>query len=265
MQFEPNIVEQLAKLVAEQITGSKITNMLENLNLRTDEDSENNTKWKRLYNAAVNAHNYGDDSAIISIIEYTMNPINFIKVGSAEYKNLLNNMNTILLMRGLELTEAGKITTATKAKTLSEAEQRSTGLKAALKPYNIHPQILMFCRPEILTDNYFHLVLEATKCVLTELRIISKLSLDGIQLINACFDGKNPLIVFNKLETNQDKDEHKGLQSLLTLIVHWYRNPQAHTSKYLSYNTKEETIVALIIISKARILLEKCFINPTHQ
>ena len=81
MQFEPNIVEQLAKLVAEQITGSKITNMLENLNLRTDEDSENNTKWKRLYNAAVNAHNYGDDSAIISIIEYTMNPINFIKVG----------------------------------------------------------------------------------------------------------------------------------------------------------------------------------------
>lgn len=265
MQFEPNILEQLAKIVAEHITGSKITNMLENLNLRPVEDSENNTKWKRLYNAAVNAHNQGNDDAILVIIKYIMDPINFIKVGSIEHKDILNNINLILLMQGLELTEAGQITTAIKAKTLSEAEQRSTGLKAALKPYNIHPQILMFCRPEILTDNYFHLVLEATKCVLTELRTISNLSLDGIQLINACFDGKNPLIVFNKLETNEERDEHKGLQSLLTLIVHWYRNPQAHTSKYLSYNTKEETIVALILISKARILLEKCFINPTHQ
>lgn len=261
MFFEPNTIEQVVRILAEQTTGDKITNMLSNLQMLPPDDITNNTKWKRLYNAVAYAQNNNREDTLIELTEYIMTPANFYKKGAAEYNFVADKLNVIFAMCGLELNGAGKIIKVQVARSLSEAEQRTKGLKTALEPYDIHPQILVFCRPEILTDNYFHLVFEAAKCILTHLRTLSDSSLDGIQLIDYCFSGNNPRILFNKLETNEEKDEYKGFQSLLRLIVHWYRNPQAHKSKILSYNTKEDTILALILMSKARRILDKCFVN----
>ena len=93
------------------------------------------------------------------------------------------------------------------------------------------------------------------------LRSISGLQYDGNTLVNRCFDGKNPLVVMNKLSTENERSEHKGLQSLLNAIVYLYRNPKAHYPKYFSDDTYQSTLAALILISQARYALERCFRN----
>ena len=264
--FDPNSLEQISKVISEYITGSKLTNMLENLNIRPLDDDYKCTKWRRIYNSIAiyqNQHKNGD--IFIKVIEYIMAPINFHEYGKDKYESIVKELNELLFMSGLELNKTGKVTQVEKSDTLRDAESRAYGLKMALKPFNIHPQILTFCNPEILSENYFHLVFEATKCTLNHLRIISELTLDGNQLINECFSGKNPLLLINKFDTVAAQDEHKGLHSLLNLIVYWYRNPKAHTAKFFSDDSQEDAIAAIILISKARTLLDKCFFNPTRK
>lgn len=265
MHFDPNTIEQTCKLLDKFISGAKITNMLENLRIRPANDIEGFTKWKRLFNAISSSQNEGNQDSLIKVVEYILSPVNFHNKSTLEYQEAIKELNVILLLHGLKLEESGKVVFSDIASSLSEAQSRAIGLKKALEPFNIHPQILNFCRAEILTDNYFHLVFEATKCVLSELRAISHLTLDGNKLINECFDGKNPLILMNRFETTDDRNEHAGLKSLLNLLVHWYRNPKAHKPKYFSSDSKENAVEALILISKARWMLENCFLNPTRN
>ena len=264
MNFSANNIEQISRIVASYITGSKITNMLENLRIRPKDDNPNNTKWIRIHNAITASQNAGFHNTLISVVEYVMDPVNFYN-RIVEYQNAIKELNVILLLDGLQLTESGKINRVTPAQTLSEARSRALEIKEALSPFNIHPQILAFCTPEILSENYFHLIFEATKCVLNHLRIISGLNLDGNQLVNSCFDGKNPLMLINRFDTASAKDEHKGLHSLLNLLVYWFRDPKAHELKCFSQDSKEDAVAAIILISKARTLLDKCFLNPTHK
>ena len=97
-----------------------------------------------------------------------------------------------------------------------------------------------------------------------ELRNLSGLNVDGNTLVNQCFDGKNPLIVMNRLSNSDEWSEHKGLQSLLNAIVYLYRNPKAHQLKYFSSETYQSTLEAMVIISRARYALEKCVRNNTR-
>ena len=208
MHFDANTIEQVCKLLDKFITGSKITNMLENLRIRPADDYEGFTKWKRLFNAISLAQNENKPDSLIKVIEYVLSPVNFHNKSIHEYQEAIKELNVILLFHGLKLEESGKVIFTNVANSLSEAQSRAIGLKKALEPFNIHPQILNFCRAEILTDNYFHLVFEATKCVLSEVRAISQLTIDGNKLINECFEGKNPLILMNRFETTDERDEH---------------------------------------------------------
>lgn len=266
MLFDANTIEQVSRLIAEYTTGSKITNILENLHIRPADDWEKDTKWRRLHNAVVNSQNLTQDGkALIKLIEYIMAPINFHAMPPAQYAEIITSLNKLLILTGLSVNEAGKVILIPKASTLSEAQIRTQGLLKTLEPFQIHPQILRYCHPEFLQENYFHLIFEASKCLLEELRIISKLDKDGNTLINECFDGNSPLVVCNRLETADEKEEHKGLKALLNHIVYWYRNPKAHNPKFFSVDSKLDAATAVIIISKARYLLDRCTRNPLRK
>jgi hypothetical protein len=48
---------------------------------------------------------------------------------------------------------------------LPEAQRRARELRADLNSRGVHPDVLRFCREELLVDNYFHAVMEAVKSV----------------------------------------------------------------------------------------------------
>ena len=54
-------------------------------------------------------------------------------------------------------------------RTLDEATRRADELRTALSVRGVHPDVLRFCRAELVADNYFHAVLEAAKSIFDKL------------------------------------------------------------------------------------------------
>lgn len=261
--MESNQLRTICETLASLTTGTNISNMLSSLNLQCDLD-ERDTKWKRLFNAvAIDWNKTRKNTALIKIIEWIMSPSLYIDKQEI-FSEAKDSLNKRLSFIGLEVLSTGKVHPRTIATTLEEANQTVSRLKADLQKFNIHPQILAFCRPEIINEDLFHLIFEASKCLMEELRTLSGLTTDGNTLVNQCFDGNNPLIVMNSLSSNDERSEHKGLQSLLNAIVYLYRNPKAHHLKHFSVETYQSTLEALVMISRARYALENCSRNNTR-
>ena len=258
-----NQIRPICELLGNLTTGHKISTMFFELNIECSLD-ERDTKWRRLYNAVVMGFNKNNSlQTLINIIEWIMQPSLYVD-NQITFNESRDDLNKRLSFIGLELLPTGKVIARSVATTLEEANETVCRLKNDLMKFSIHPQILAFCRPEIIHEDLFHLIFESSKCLMEELRNLSGLNVDGNTLVNQCFDGKNPLIVMNRLSNSDEWSEHKGLQSLLNAIVYLYRNPKAHQLKYFSSETYQSTLEAMIIISRARYALEKCVRNNTR-
>jgi len=80
------------------------------------------------------------------------------------------SVGSILAFSGIHLGEDGKLRPVTQARTLSEAQERAGRLRSKLIERNVHHDVLQFCKAELLVENYFHAVFEATKSVADKIR-----------------------------------------------------------------------------------------------
>jgi uncharacterized protein (TIGR02391 family) len=120
------------------------------------------------------------------------------------------------------------------ARTLTEAEEAAGRLRSELARRGVHPSVLNFCRPELLQQNYFHAVFEATKSVADKIREKAEVDGDGSELIDRAFGiGKQriPLLAFNSLQTETERSEHNGLMQLMKGMFGVFRNVTAHAPK----------------------------------
>lgn len=251
-------LENLSKELAKCTTGSKITNMLQNLELENMQFSEVDTKWKRLHEAFCNSHNHlQSDEKIIQCIEWIINPQNFIS-NHFEWIDHQNSLNKILQFDGLTISDSGKIKPIYTPKNFSMAVDRFSSLMDKLRSFDIHNSPIGICTKEILNEDYFDLIFESAKFVENRIRRISGLDLIGINLVNKCFDSKRPILVLNSLQTKEEQNQYFALKALLNFIFYNYRNPKAHKVKYFNPASELDAIEAMIIISKALYLLDDC-------
>jgi len=141
--------------------------------------------------------------------------------------------NEVLSFAGLELRNNGKLVRVTAAKTLGEAELRADRLKAKLRARDVHPDVLTFCRAELVQENYFHAVLEASKSVAEKLCTRTGLTADAATLVDAAFTTKDnmPPLAFNRLVDPNELSEHRGMATMLKGFFMTFRNPTAHAPK----------------------------------
>src|SRR4029077_4193371 len=129
------------------------------------------TKRHRLYAALLEKQNsYRCANNILGFITHVMNPVRH--VGSRDYfETERAKLNSVLAFSGLNLGEDGKLRPVSTARTLTEAEAEATAsaLRKALVERKVHADVLEFCRAELLVDNYFRAVFEATKSVAEKL------------------------------------------------------------------------------------------------
>lgn len=140
-------------------------------------------------------------------------------------------LNTILAFSGYVLGKDGKVRATKTARTLGEAEQRAAKLRSELSRRGVHGDVLRFCQAELLQDNYFHAVLEATKSVAEKIRQKSGLTLDGTDLVDAAFGGAAPRLAINTLRTETERSEQRGFVNLLKGVFGTFRNTTAHAPK----------------------------------
>lgn len=100
--------------------------------------------------------------------------------------------------------------------------------------------MLRFCRAELVADNYFHAVLEASKSIADKLRTRTGLTDDGGKLVDTALCGSSPLLAINSLATESQRSEQSGFANLIKGTFGMFRNPSAHEARILWAMSKED-------------------------
>ncbi|MGF6545785.1 TIGR02391 family protein [Paraburkholderia youngii] len=136
-----------------------------------------------------------------------------------------------LAFAGLHVEQNGEFVASGRAATLPDALRKANELRADLAARGAHPDVLAFCRSELLTDNSFHAVLEATKSVAAKLRERTGLTDDGAALVDRALGGSPPMLAINALEDESQRSEQRGFANLVKGVFGMFRNTTAHAPR----------------------------------
>jgi uncharacterized protein (TIGR02391 family) len=248
--FPAPAVEAICRELAEAVTGAQIPNLVAPLKVPEAPGEQTNTKWKRLFNAVAKKQNsQGDGRPLIRLISEVMQPVRFST--PEEHERHRVTVNARLFLYGYEVRDDGRVARAPKARTISEAQERADILRAELHRRDVHPDVLAFCRAELLQQNYFHAVLEATKSVADKIRSRTGLTGDGASIVDEAFGLSRgaPMLAFNDLNTDWERSEHTGLAMLCKGLFSTFRNPTAHAPKLRWTVERKEALDLLTLAS----------------
>lgn len=230
-KFNLNTLEQISRILGDVASGSQLTNIFRQCSI-TDIVGEGKTKWRRIYHSLEEKQKTDKcGNNIINFIQVAMEPIRFD--GNLKFQEYREALNAKLAFCGMQLRDDGKLKPTEAVKTIPEAEKRASDLRRKLQERNIHPEVLKYCKAELLQDNYFHAVFEATKGVAQYIRNKTGLTSDGAKLVDDAFSIQRPLLAFNTLQTETEQSEQKGFANLLKGFFGAVRNPHAHTPKII--------------------------------
>lgn len=239
--FDNNTLEQISKILGDHHSGSDITSIFASVGYN---ENSNTTKWRRIYHCFnISQTQFNSPNKVLELILKFVDPVRFLN-NKENFISITHELNKVLSFSGLQVNDQGQLIKITKATTIDEAHQRASNLQKVLYERNIHSDVLKFCKSELLQENYFHAVLEATKSVADKLRLISGLDLDGNKLVIKVFDKQKPFIAINSLKTESEINEAQGLKNLIMGIFSMFRNPHAHEAK-IYWNISEQDALDL--------------------
>jgi uncharacterized protein (TIGR02391 family) len=248
----PAEMESICRVIADTdtgLSGTEIGTLLTHLGIA--DPAAGTTKWKRLRAALSEKQQLdGCSNNVLSFITEAMKPIRYVK-DPVLFESRRLDLNHVLVFIGVAIGNDGQLRKREAARSLSEAEARAGRLKSELLKRSVHSDVLRFCRPELLQDNYFHAVLEATKSVSDKIRKKTGLTGDGGNLAkDALALGKTgmPFLAFNSLQTDSEKSEQNGLLNLMIGVFGTFRNTTAHAPK-LSWNMTEQDALDLLTMA----------------
>lgn len=231
----------------EGLKGAEIEHILASCDIRDVHPAA--TKWVRLHNAfAQDQNSRKHRKHVLAFIRKAMKPERYIRE-PRRFEPMRANLNRALLFAGLAVNEAGELEIVEAARTLSDAARRAQDLRADLTLRGVHPDVLKFCREELLADNYFDAVLEAAKSVLEKIRSKTGLTDDGAALVDRALSGDPPMIAINRLGSDSEKSEQKGFANLVRGMVGMFRNTTAHAPRINWPMNKDDAEDLLSLVS----------------
>lgn len=250
--FDDAHLERLCLVLADTssgLTGSEIGRLLGQVGI--DDGDPTATKWKRLFLAlATRQRQDGCGNYVVRFLYAAMDPVRY--TGQPDvFEQRRTDLNQVLLFSGYSLEKNGKLKRQQAAATLDEAHERADRLKAELRRRGVHHDVLTFCKAELVQNNYFHAVFEATKSVADKIRNLSGLTGDGAALVDQAFGLGQvgmPFLALNTLQTETERDEQKGLMNLIKGMFGAFRNVTAHAPK-ISWNVTEQDALDLLTIA----------------
>lgn len=266
--LDHSLLEPLARALGEAATGSQLTRLFAHVDL-SDPLGHRQTKWKRIY-AAMEADQakYHRANRVLAFAKVALAPARFVNEAT-RFESLRTDVNQVLAFGGYQIREDGTLVPVAVARTLGEAQERASRLRAELLNRRVHPDVLRFCRAELVVPNYFHAVFEATKSVAEKLRARSGLASDGAELVDGALalgPRRLPMLAFNSLQTSTEQSEHKGLTMLLKGMFGAFRNVTAHAPK-ITWPIEEQDALDLLTLASFLHRRLDCAVqtNPTPQ
>lgn len=261
--FDKQDVENISRIIAEELTGSSITTMFQHLRFVDYDVTKGftNTKWRRINESTLEKCLESKSAKpLFKVIEYVSKPSNYVH-SPQSWNSLRHSINSVLIFKGYELKDDGKIHSTKTVTTFTEAQNRLKSLNEEINSLNLHFEVTKYCTEELLKENYFHAVFEASKGLFDRVRLLSGLTHDGQTLIDKSFDfKKQPLIMIegNSLSTQDEKNQYFGLINAIKTCLYLYRNHQAHIPKIYDELSLNDAIRGLMLVSLCHELLDHC-------
>jgi len=258
-KFDLSHLEQIARSLVDAVSHAELSRLLKQSGI---DEQGGGPRWERIRLAlAARQQRDGCGNNVGALVQNVMAPVRF--VGSPEhFLSLRHRLNETLAFSSLHLGDDGKLTSVAQARTLSEAQERAGRLRAELQRRQVHPDVLRFCKPELLEENYFHAILEATKSVADKLRTKTGLVSDGAVLNDASFGGKQPRLALNRLVTDSEQSEQSGFCNLLKGVFGVFRNQTAHEPKITKTYTEQDALDLLTLVSYIHRRIDAAVVIP---
>jgi len=93
---------------------------------------------------------------------------------------------------------------------------------------DLHPEIARAASELYQDGHYTNAIEDAVKALNALVRLRSGVDADGIGLMQTAFSLKNPVLRFNDLADQSDRDEQQGFMMMFAGAVAGLRNPRAH-------------------------------------
>ncbi|RPF47327.1 uncharacterized protein (TIGR02391 family) [Hydrogenoanaerobacterium saccharovorans] len=258
--FNRGQVEALSKALGNYMTGSEISKLLCQCGI--DDNSNQTTKWRRLDYCFIERQNKDrSPNAILRFIKEALQPVLFMN-DSDKYEAFRTDVNQVILTAGLEIQRDGNLCFAVAATTIDEVKHRTQNLERMLRQRCVHECVLKYCKEELLQENYFHAVFEATKSLSDRVRELTSLSLDGYKLFDEAFKISNPYLAMNKLQTSSEQNQQNGLHQMLNGVTSMVRNVTAHEPKIKWLINESDAVDILCTISFLHKQLDQCIVVP---
>ncbi|HBA36838.1 TPA: TIGR02391 family protein [Candidatus Falkowbacteria bacterium] len=260
-KLNEELLQNLCSVVADTndgITGGQIGKYLAAANI--NDPFPGATKRDRLFEALkVKQNNDNCSNNIFNFLIKVMSPVNYVK-NPELFEFRRQGINRVLLFAGYELNKNGEFKLVDSVKNLDDAQNRADKLTAELQNRKVHNEVLKYCKPELLQENYFHAVLEAVKGIAGRMREMTGLTSDGSELIEEALKISNPYIIINSFRTDTEKSEQSGFSNLLKGVFGMFRNITAHAAKIEWPILAEEAFDLLTLVSLVHKKLDKAII-----
>ena len=252
-------LEAICRVLVDGVSHHDVDTLMRDCGIQ---DQGGGPRWERML-LALSARQNQDGCAnnAIAFVQAVLSPTRFIDTGE-QLEDIRRKVNTHLAFCGIQIGEDGKARPVQKARTLSEAEERANELRAELRRRRVHADVLRFCQPEFLQQNYFHCVLEASKSLAQKIRDKTGLTGDGAEIVDAAFSLNAPMLALNSLRTKSEQREQSGLSNLMKGVFGVFRNPTAHAPKIHWAVNRQDAVDALTIISYAHRRLDNAMAVP---
>ena len=244
--FTESQLRKLAELLAHAYTHRELSDLIRLCGIS---EQGGNPKWERVFLALRGRQRIDAcGNNVGAFIQAAMDPARF--VGNADaFDGFRGRLNEVLAFNSLHLGEDGKLERVTRATTLTEAQERAGRLRATLLQRKVHYDVLRFCRAELLQDNYFHAVFEATKSVAQKIRDKTGLTGDGADIVDKAFGMKAPMLAINSLKTPTEQSEQTGFANLLKGMFGIFRNTTGHAPKITWRIDEQDALDLLSMVS----------------
>ena len=255
--FNNSQITQISHLFGDRVmTGSEITRVFTRLGI--SDSSGESTKWRRLeYAFTARQNNDHAGNAILRFIQEVLSPVNYVQ-RQDEFEDYRSELNGILSFSGIQYRNDGKFEKVSAATTISDAQKRIQSILPKLRQRGVHARVIQYCNEDLLKENYFHAVLEATKSLAEQVRQLSNLTEDGSPLYDKAFSTSSPYLILNSLQTESEKNQQKGFCLMLKGINSMVRNVTAHTPKIKWIIDEDEAVDILMTISFLNKYLDSC-------
>lgn len=261
--FSLHIVESLAKEIALAVNTAEVFDLLQSRGVKSVEQSKEAHKIKGILMQEQRLIGTGD--CVIGFLETTFELQRWAGRQS-RFEEFRDKINALLVFAGWEVGKDGKCSQRPAAMTHEDAALiTSRRLITELKKRNAHAEVFKYCQAELVAEDCFNAVLEATKGLAERIRKMSNLDLDGHKLVAKALEGKTPVVRLNSLQSDTDRNEQLGIAHLMKGAISAFRNPVGHEPKVLWHVSEADALDLLSTLSLIHRRLDDAVVVATKM